>query len=117
MRRGARRGKQQLLCVKRSVQLAVLAGNFLLSRAFVVLASLENDEIVSLIAEVVEHLITGETMQMTTTSEQRLNMQYYMEKTYYKTASLISNSCKAISLLTEQTAETSTLAYDYGKHL
>ncbi|KNA04087.1 hypothetical protein SOVF_202910 isoform A, partial [Spinacia oleracea] len=44
-------------------------------------------------------------------------MQYYMEKTYYKTASLISNSCKAISLLTEQTAETSTLAYDYGKHL
>lgn len=98
-------------------KLAVLAGNFLLSRAFVVLASLENDEIVSLIAEVVEHLITGETMQMTTTSEQRLNMQYYMEKTYYKTASLISNSCKAISLLTEQTAETSTLAYDYGKHL
>ncbi|KAH9621308.1 hypothetical protein KSS87_021784 [Heliosperma pusillum] len=86
-------------------KLAVLAGDFLLSRACVALASLNNTEVVSLLAKVVEHLVTGETMQMTTTSEQRLNMEYYMQKTYYKTASLISNSCKAIALLAGQTAE------------
>ncbi|XP_073153897.1 solanesyl diphosphate synthase 3, chloroplastic/mitochondrial isoform X3 [Henckelia pumila] len=98
-------------------KLAVLAGDFLLSRACVTLASLKNTEVVSLLAMVVEHLVTGETMQMTTSSDQRCSMEYYMQKTYYKTASLISNSCKAIALLAGQTAEVSMLAYEYGKNL
>lgn len=45
------------------------------------------------------------------------SMEYYMQKTYYKTASLISNSCKAIALLAGQSAEVSNLAYEYGKNL
>nr|AIG15448.1 geranyl diphosphate synthase 2 [Azadirachta indica] len=98
-------------------KLAVLAGDFLLSRACVALASLKNTEVVSLLATVVEHLVTGETMQMTTTAEQRRSMDYYMQKTYYKTASLISNSCKAIALLAGQTTEVAMLAFDYGKNL
>lgn len=98
-------------------KLAVLAGDFLLSRACVALASLKNTEVVSLLAKVVEHLVTGETMQMTTTSDERCSMEYYMQKTYYKTASLISNSCKAIAILTGQTAEVSMLAYEYGRNL
>ncbi|EPS58436.1 geranyl pyrophosphate synthase [Genlisea aurea] len=98
-------------------KLAVLAGDFLLSRACVALASLKNTEVVSLLAKVVEHLVTGETMQMTSTADKRCSMEYYMEKTFYKTASLISNSCKAIALLAGQTAEVSTLAYEYGKNL
>ncbi|KAF7828661.1 Solanesyl diphosphate synthase 3, chloroplastic/mitochondrial [Senna tora] len=98
-------------------KLAVLAGDFLLSRACVALASLKNTEVVSLLATVVEHLVTGETMQMTTTSDQRCSMDYYMQKTYYKTASLISNSCKAIALLAGHTAEVAMLAFDYGKNL
>lgn len=40
-----------------------------------------------------------------------------MQKTYYKTASLISNSCKAIALLAGQTAEVAVLAFEYGKNL
>ncbi|XP_058215123.1 solanesyl diphosphate synthase 3, chloroplastic/mitochondrial-like [Rhododendron vialii] len=104
-------------------KLAVLAGDFLLSRACVALASLKNTEspcfyrVVSSLATAVEHLVTGETMQMTSTSEQRCSMEYYLQKTYYKTASLISNSCKAIALLAGQTTEVSMLAYEYGKNL
>ncbi|XP_051125804.1 solanesyl diphosphate synthase 3, chloroplastic/mitochondrial isoform X2 [Andrographis paniculata] len=98
-------------------KLAVLAGDFLLSRACVALASLKNTEVVSLLAQAVEHLVTGETMQMTTTSDERLSMDYYMQKTYYKTASLISNSSKAIAVLAGQTSEVSMLAYEYGKNL
>lgn len=45
------------------------------------------------------------------------SMEYYMQKTYYKTASLISNSCKAIALLAGQTAEVAMLAYEYGRNL
>ncbi|MED6221060.1 Solanesyl diphosphate synthase 3, chloroplastic/mitochondrial [Stylosanthes scabra] len=63
-------------------KLAVLTGDFLLSRASIALASLQNTE-----------------------------------KTYCKTASLISNSCKAIAVLAGQTAEVATLASDYGKNL
>ncbi|KAL8139186.1 hypothetical protein V2J09_005187 [Rumex salicifolius] len=98
-------------------KLSVLAGDFLLSRACVTLASLKNTEVVSLIAKVVENLVTGETMQITSTAEQRCSMDYYMQKTYCKTASLISNSCKSIALLSGQAAEVATLAYEYGKNL
>nr|QSL83313.1 solanesyl-diphosphate synthase cytoplasmic [Nigella sativa] len=98
-------------------KLAVLAGNFLLSRAYVAVASLKNEELVGLYAEVVKHLVTGETMQIATTLEQRCSMEYYMRKTCYKTASLISNSCKAIAILTGQTVEVSTRAYEYGHNL
>ncbi|KAK9092879.1 hypothetical protein Syun_027790 [Stephania yunnanensis] len=78
---------------------------FSLSRACVALASLRNTEVVSLLAKVVEHLVTG------------CGMEYYLRKTYYKTTSLISNICKAIAILLGQTAEVSMLAYDYGKNL
>ena len=44
-------------------------------------------------------------------------MDYYLQKSYYKTAALISNSCKAVAVLAGQTAEVATLAYQYGKHL
>ncbi|GMI93587.1 geranyl diphosphate synthase 1, GERANYLPYROPHOSPHATE SYNTHASE [Hibiscus trionum] len=98
-------------------KLAVLAGDFLLSRACVALAALQNTEVVSLLATVVEDLVMGETMQMNTSSEQRCSMEYYMQKTYYKTASLISNSCKAIALLAGQTTEVAMLAFEYGKNL
>ncbi|GLT61221.1 hypothetical protein SLA2020_339430 [Shorea laevis] len=40
-----------------------------------------------------------------------------MQKTYYKTASLIANSCKAIALLAGQTTEVAMLPYEYGKNL
>ncbi|CAL0313445.1 unnamed protein product [Lupinus luteus] len=98
-------------------KLSVLAGDFLLSRACVALASLKNTEVVSLLSKVVEHLVTGETMQMTTTSDQRCSMEHYMQKTYYKTASLISNSCKSIAILAGQTTEVAILAFEYGKNL
>ncbi|XP_057815639.1 solanesyl-diphosphate synthase 1, mitochondrial isoform X1 [Cryptomeria japonica] len=98
-------------------KLAVLAGDFLLSRASVALASLKDTEVVELLSKVLEHLVTGEIMQMTTSSEQCCSMEYYMQKTFCKTASLMANSCKAIALLAGQPREVAMLAYDYGRNL
>ncbi|XP_039814960.1 solanesyl-diphosphate synthase 1, mitochondrial-like isoform X1 [Panicum virgatum] len=98
-------------------KLAVLAGDFLLSRAFSAAASLDNTEVVSLLATAVNNLVTGELMQMSITPAQRCSMDYYLQKTYYKTAALISNSCKAIAVLAGQTTEVQALAYQYGRHL
>nr|KJB07794.1 hypothetical protein B456_001G118100 [Gossypium raimondii] len=98
-------------------KLAVLAGDFLLSRACLTLASLKNTEVVTLIATVVENLVTGETMQLTTASNKRFSMEYYMQKTYNKTASLMSNSCKSVALLAGHTTVIAMLAFEYGKNL
>lgn len=98
-------------------KLAVPAGDFLLSRASVALASLKNTEVVELLSKVLEHLVTGEIMQMTNTTEQRCSMEYYMQNIFYKTASLMANSCKAIALIAGQPAEVCMLAYDYGWNL
>ncbi|KAI3963164.1 hypothetical protein MKW92_003889 [Papaver armeniacum] len=89
-------------------KLSVLAGDFLLSRAWIGV----------LFSMVVEHLVTGEIMQMNSTSEQQCSMDQYMRKTYYKTASLIANSCKSVAILaTGQENEVAMLAYDYGRNL
>ncbi|XP_062195214.1 solanesyl-diphosphate synthase 1, mitochondrial-like isoform X3 [Phragmites australis] len=98
-------------------KLAVLAGDFLLFRAFSAAVSLDNAEVVSLLATAVNNLVTGELMQMSITPAQRCSMDYYLQKTYFKTAALISNSCKAIAVLAGQTTEVQALAYQYGKHL
>lgn len=98
-------------------KVAVLAGNFLLARACLALASLKNTEVVTLVADAVKNLVNGETMQITRTSEQVFSMEFYMQKTHCKTAALISNSCKAVALLAGQSADLATLAYEYGRNL
>ena len=45
-------------------KLAILGGDFLLSRASVSLARLRNLEVVELLSTVIEHLVKGEIMQM-----------------------------------------------------
>ena len=45
-------------------KLAILAGDFLLARASVSLAALRNTQIVELLSQVLEHLVTGEIMQV-----------------------------------------------------
>ncbi|MCL7023117.1 hypothetical protein MKW94_014896 [Papaver nudicaule] len=98
-------------------KLSVLAGDFLFSRACVGLASVKDPEVFSLMSAAIEHLVAGEIMQMTSTSEDLFSMDQYMRKTYYKTASLIANSCKSIAILAGQTTEVAMLAYDYGRNL
>ncbi|KAI3915467.1 hypothetical protein MKW92_023549 [Papaver armeniacum] len=86
--------------------------------SWVALTTLKNTEIGVLFSMVVEHLVTGEIMQMNSTSEQQCSMDQYMRKTYYKTASLIANSCKSVAILaTGQENEVAMLAYDYGRNL
>ena len=63
-------------------KLATSAGDFLLSRGPVALASLKNTEVVELLLKALEHLGTGEIMQITNTTEQRCSMEYYMQNIF-----------------------------------
>jgi geranyl diphosphate synthase len=42
---------------------------------------------------------------------------YYLKKTYYKTGSLMANSCKAEALLAGCDEEVQEIAFLYGKHI
>lgn len=105
-------------------KMAVLAGDFLLGRASVALARLRDPEVTELLATVIANLVEGEFMQLKNTaldekkpvwSEETIT--YYLQKTYLKSASLISKSCRAAAILGEHPEEVVEAAYQYGKNL
>lgn len=105
-------------------KMAVLAGDFLLGRASVALARLRHAEVIELLATVIANLVEGEFMQLKNTARDEKNpkwseetLTYYLQKTYLKTASLISKSCRAAALLGGADAATVDAAYMYGKNL
>jgi len=98
-------------------KVAILAGDFLLARASVSLAALRNSEVIALMSQVLEHLVAGEILQMTAGPEDAGSMDHYMRKTYFKTASLVANSCKSVAVLAGCTPDEATAAWEYGRHL
>lgn len=105
-------------------KMAVLAGDFLLGRASVALARLRDAEVIELLATVIANLVEGEFMQLKNTALDEPNpkwtedtLSYYIQKTYLKSASLISKSCRAAALLGQNSPEVVEAAYSYGKNL
>jgi hexaprenyl-diphosphate synthase len=105
-------------------KMAVLAGDFLLGRASVALARLRDPEVTELLATVIANLVEGEFMQLKNTALDEKNpsfsedtITYYLQKTYLKSASLISKSCRAAALLGRHSPEVVEAAYQYGKNL
>ena len=105
-------------------KMAVLAGDFLLGRASVALARLRNAEVIELLATVIANLVEGEFMQLKNTALDEAHpvwaeetISYYLQKTYLKSASLISKSCRAAALLGQSSAEVVEAAYAYGRNL
>lgn len=105
-------------------KMAVLAGDFLLGRASVALARLRDPEVIELLATVIANLVEGEFMQLKNTAQDEKNPQwseaaisYYLQKTYLKSASLISKSCRAAALLGDCAPSVVEAAYAYGRNL
>lgn len=111
-----RRGKQSVNAALGN-KLAILGGDFLLARASVSLAGLRDPEVMEMLATVLEHLVTGEVMQMRADGDDLVDMQYYLRKTFYKTASLVAHACKAAAKLGGQGPDVQKLAFQFGKHL
>jgi len=41
----------------------------------------------------------------------------YIIKSYYKTGSLISNSCRGVCVIAQENSEVQTSAFNFGKHI
>lgn len=100
-------------------KVAVLAGDYLLARASVLLARLQHFQVVEVMASALDALVQGEIMQARSKKEDLLSMDYYLRKSYFKTASLICSSCKSCSLLAgyEESHPFTIAAEEFGYHL
>ncbi|MBN3908514.1 MAG: solanesyl diphosphate synthase [Nostoc sp. NMS1] len=97
-------------------RIAILAGDFLFAQSSWYLANLDNLEVVKLLSEVIMDLATGEIQQGLNRFDAGISIETYLQKSYYKTASLIANSSKAAGLLSEVSRETVEHLYSYGRH-
>lgn len=102
-----------------SNKVAVLAGDYLLARASVLLARLENTAVVQIMATALESLVAGEIMQLKSAPESYLEMESYLRKSYYKTASLICYACRSTALLGGHAygSTVATACEEFGFHL
>merc|ERR1712160_87724 len=102
-----------------SNKVAVLAGDYLLARASVLLARLENTAVVQIMATALESLVSGEVMQLKSSPESMLKMDSYLKKSYYKTASLICYACRSTALLGGHAygSAVATACEEFGFHL
>ncbi|XP_028821033.1 all trans-polyprenyl-diphosphate synthase PDSS1 isoform X2 [Denticeps clupeoides] len=96
---------------------AILAGDFILSAASMALARIGNNAVVSVLSQVVEDLVRGEFMQLGSKENENERFKHYLEKTFKKTASLIANSCKAVSILVNADPEVHEIAFQYGRNV
>ncbi len=98
-------------------RVAVLAGDFLFAQSSWYLANLDNLEVVKLLSQVIMDLAEGEIQQGLNQFETDFSIAAYLDKSYYKTASLLANSCKAAGRLSEISTVTCEQLYLYGRNL
>jgi all-trans-nonaprenyl-diphosphate synthase len=97
-------------------RVAILAGDFLFAQASWHLANLDNLEVVKLLSEVIMNFAAGEIQQGVTRFDTSITLETYLDKSYYKTASLIANSSKAAGLLSGVSQEVAEHLHAYGRH-
>ncbi|KAJ2822937.1 coq1 putative hexaprenyl diphosphate synthase [Coemansia furcata] len=106
-------------------KMAIFAGDFLLARASMALARLRDPEVIEIMASVLSDLVDGEFKQLKNLADDDAPMarpdegafDYYLEKTYLKTGSLIAKSCRSSAILSNSTDDIVEATYIYGRNL
>lgn len=101
-------------------KMAILAGDYLLARASICLARLRNVQVIETMSTIIEHLVRGEVMQMRgsmPSEKSNARLVYYLQKNFYKTGSLMANSCRSAALLGDYPRALVEASYLYGKHV
>lgn len=98
-------------------RVAIQAGDFLFAQASWYLADLDNLAVVKLLSEVIKDFAEGEIQQGFNRYDTSLGLEAYLNKTYYKTASLIANSAKAAGVLSGVPPHLIQALYHYGRNL
>nr|QCI07874.1 Prenyl transferase [Pleonosporium borreri] len=100
-----------------SNKIAILAGDFLFAQSSWYLANLNNLNVVKTISKVITDFAEGEVRQGLTNFNTTVSINNYIEKSFYKTASLLASSCEATAIISNSSQSISKSFYLYGKHL
>lgn len=98
-------------------RVAVLAGDFLFAQSSWFLANLNNLEVIKLISQVIADFADGEIAQAAAAFDTDISVEKYLDKSFYKTASLIAASCRSSAVFSDCTEGEKTKMYDYGCNL
>lgn len=111
-----RRGKETVHQLY-GTRVAVLAGDFMFAQSSWYLANLENLEVIKLISQVIKDFASGEIKQASNLFDCDVELEEYLLKSYYKTASLIAASTKGAAIFSDVDRDISEQMFQYGKNL
>lgn len=111
-----RRGKETVHQLY-GTRVAVLAGDFMFAQSSWYLANLENLEVIKLISQVIKDFASGEIKQASNLFDCDVELEEYLLKSYYKTASLIAASTKGAAVFSDVDRDISEQMFQYGKNL
>jgi len=98
-------------------RVAVLAGDFLFAQSSWFLANLDNLEVIKLISQVIADFANGEISQAASLFDTDITMEEYMDKSFYKTASLIAASARSAAVFSGCDVDMKNAMFEYGRHL
>ena len=96
--------------------ITVISGDFLFSRAAVNLSLIGINEITGIFARVLENLCDGEIWQAERKYNTDIDYEYYLNKTFKKTASLFEAACKASAIVAQGSEEQIHTAANFGRN-
>jgi octaprenyl-diphosphate synthase len=96
---------------------SVLVGDFLYSRAFQMMASLDSAAVIRVMADATNTIAAGEVMQLMNSGDPDTTEVRYMEVIYRKTARLFEGGAQIAGIIAGAPAPTQAALTVYGKHL
>ncbi|HEU4517785.1 MAG TPA: polyprenyl synthetase family protein, partial [Steroidobacteraceae bacterium] len=96
---------------------SVLVGDFLYSRAFQMMASLDSAAVIRVMADATNTIAAGEVMQLMNSGDPDTTEVRYMEVIYRKTARLFEAGAQIAAIIAGAPAAVEAALTRYGKHL
>lgn len=98
-------------------QASVLVGDFVYSRAFQMMASLNSQRVMEIMASATNVIAEGEVLQLMHAHDPETSEHNYFEVIYRKTAKLFEAGAEVAAVLSNSTEPVHQALADYGRHL
>lgn len=98
-------------------QASVLVGDFLYTRSFQMMVSLERMKVMQILADATNVIAEGEVLQLMNCNDPETSEQSYMQVIYSKTARLFEAATQLAAVLTDQSEAVEQAMQEYGRYL
>lgn len=98
-------------------QASVLVGDFLYTRSFQMMVSLERFRVMEILANATNVIAEGEVLQLMNCNDPDTTEERYLQVIYSKTARLFEAATQLAAILTDQASDIESAMQDYGKYL